>query len=471
VLRAERRRRADLVAAALIVLVVALAAGLVVWTSQAAHTTLRTATGPAPVVPPEPATPPAALSEIWRAPSGATVRPVVAGTTVVTGDGTDVVGRNPLTGTQRWLYRRAVNLCTVGSGWGLAIAVYRRGAYCSEVTALHADTGVRGPQRNSDVPPGTQLLSDGNQVTATGANHLETWRSDLVKTLDYGLLRTQLEPDTQPRPDCRHTSVAVASGVVGVVERCPKEPTDRLTVLRPDDADSETPDEQFSVLLPGSGARLVALTADREAVLLSGPERLSIRDSNGAEVASYPLAAIHPVPGTPAHPAPGRLSPASRPAAFLRSSPPAAAHPAARPGPAGPSGQPGPSRPVPRSGPISPSAGQAGPAVPAPPAGGVEATSSVDGVVLWWTGSSTIALSADDLHPLWVLQGTLGPGTSWAGRAVMPAPGAEMVLNPATGAVERVIPVRRADERGPVMTAALGPVLLEQRGPTLVALR
>jgi hypothetical protein len=37
--------------------------------------------------------------------------------------------------------------------------------------------------------------------------------------------------------------------------------------------------------------------------------------------------------------------------------------------------------------------------------------------------------------------------------------------------VLRTVAVNRGDYQGPVALAALGPVLLEQRGPTVVALR
>src|SRR5262249_32948015 len=163
------------------------------------------------------------------------------------------------------------------------IAVYRNGAYCSEVTSLLPGTGERGPQRNSDVPPGTQLVFDGaGLVTATGSSHLEAWRSDLVKTLEYGVLRAAGQPDSQPRPTCVHASVAVAAGRLGVLERCPGEPGDRLTALRPDESESERPEQDFSTALPGTGSRLIAMTSDLAAVVLTNPTRLSIRGMDGA---------------------------------------------------------------------------------------------------------------------------------------------------------------------------------------------
>jgi hypothetical protein len=325
--------------------------------------------------------------------------PVVAGPTVVTGDGSTVVGRDPVSGVQRWLYRRDLPLCTVGSGWDMALAVYRRGRYCGEVTALLGSSGARGPQRNSDVPWGTSLLDDGDLITATGSNYVETWRSDLVKTLGYGDPRALLEPGSQPRPDCAHTSVAVATGRVGVLERCPKDSGDRLTMLRPDSANSDRPDQIFSVVLPTRGARIVAVSSTRAAVLFPSPPRLSIRDAHGNEVASYPMPSVAD---------PLRL-----------------------------------------------------PSVP---------TVDTPDKTLWWTGSSTVALDDDDLHPVWTLPGTLGPGTLFAGKALIPAPNAELVVDSGNGTVLRSITVSRKTYEGPVVTSTCGSTLLEQRGPVVVAL-
>lgn len=406
-LRAERRRRGDLVAAAVLVAVVLLGAGLIALLAPVSHTTSITAVPPLQAHA-DPPTVPATLTEAWRAPSAATSVPVAVGPAAVTGDGESVIGRDPLTGVEHWSYRRDLPLCTVGSAWNMALAVYRNGEYCSEVTALQPDTGARGPQRNSDVRPDTRLLYDGYLVTATGPDHLETWRSDLVKTQEYGALRADLQPDTQPRPQCRHTSVAVTSGRVAVIERCPEEAGDRLTVLHPDGDESEKPVQEFSTVLQSAGTRVVTVTSSdsgaREAILMPNPPRLSIRGAGGAETAGYPLA----------------LQPDD-----LAGDPP----------------------------------------------GEVVSTSSVPGAVLWWTGSSTIALDATDLHPLWTLPGALGPGTVMAGATVIPVLNAELVVNPTNGMVLRTIPVDRGTYQGSVNTAALGPVLLEQRGPTLVALR
>ena len=226
--RPEQRRRSDVVVAvALAVLVVG--AAVVLWTtSDAAHTASRPAVEP--VVAPPPATQlPVAVTEAWRAPSGATVAPVVAGPAVVTADGGRVVGRDARSGEERWSYERDRPLCTVAAGFpraddgqGRVLALYTEGSdWCSELTALRPDTGARAGASNPDVRPGTRLLASDSSVVATGADYLEVMRSDLVKTLEYGAVPSPVQVGRQPRPGCTHASTAIGAGRLGLVERCP----------------------------------------------------------------------------------------------------------------------------------------------------------------------------------------------------------------------------------------------------------
>ncbi|NMH97161.1 hypothetical protein [Pseudonocardia acidicola] len=401
----ERRRRGDIVAAAVLVVVLFAAAALYWLHSAAANT--ESVTDPAmsgAAAPPAPAAVPDGFVEAWRAPSAATPVPVVAGPGVVTGDGSAVVGRDAETGRQRWSYTRDLPLCTVGEGFGRALALYQNGQYCSELTALDAATGARGPQRNSDVRPGTRLLTNGTLVAATGTDYLEVWRSDLVKTLEYGEIRAPEQPGQQPRTGCTYGSFAMTTGRLGVIERCPGDSTDRLTVLKPDGAgDSSKPQEEFSVLLPAAGAQLIALSADRAVVALPEPARLQILDRSGTQVG---------------------LIPSDVPATDLAAAPP----------------------------------------------GGVARVSADARRVYWWTGSRTVALDRADLVPLWTLAGTLGPGTSYAGQLLLPVRGGLLQVDPTRGTVVRTIPVDRSGWTGPVALATQGSVLLEQRGPELVAL-
>ena len=404
----ERRRRSDVVIGVGIGLAVVLVAALM-W-ATAPHTGTVSTPAAAPVAdPPEAAAVPGGFVEAWRAPSAASPVPVVSGPVVVTGDGETVDGRDAATGEVRWNYRRDIPLCAVGAGFpdhddGRALALYRTGDWCSEMTSLNPGTGTRDRQRNLDVHPGTRLLEGGSLVTATGPTFLEVFRSDLVKTVEYGDVPTPRQVGRQPRPACTSTGFAATAGRVAVLQRCPDEQTDRLTVLDPDGAEADKPQEEFSVPLSMVGGTLVAVSEDRVAVAMPDPPRLELFDRSGARVAQVGL---------------------DVPAADL-----------ARPS-----------------------------------ADGVASVSDDGDRVYWWTGTRTVALDGLDLTPVWTLPDTLGPGTEYAGRLLMPVPDGVALVDTGAGRVERMLPVPRTDPRAPVTSAVLGDTLLEQRGPDLVALR
>lgn len=411
--RPERLRRVD-VAVALALAVALIVAAVLLWrASPAAGTADRVAEQPIAAAP-RATRIPAAFTEAWRAPSAATVAPVVAGPAVVTADGGTVSGRDPQAGTVAWSYTRDEPLCTAAAAFpgaddrrGRVLALFEGSTgFCSEMTALHPDTGARAAARNPDVVPGTELVADDTFVVATGERYLEVERSDLVKTLEYGAVIAPAQPDRQPRAGCAYASTVLAARRLGVLERCPDETTDRLTVLSPDPEDAEKPEEEFSVLLPVEGATVVALSAERVAVALPNPPRLQLLDKAGKEVATVPL---------------------DVPEADLATDPP----------------------------------------------GGVPETTTgpgSDGTVYWWTGSRTIALDPVELTPRWTLPDTLGPAQPYGDGLLVPVRDGLLDVDAGTGSALRTIPVGRDDPAAPVRLAAAGQVLLEQRGSEVVAL-
>lgn len=441
--RSRFRRKRDVAFVALIA-VVALAVGVLVWeSSDIRATTSQTYSGVA-TQPALPETFPPSLGEAWRARSAATPEPVTTRTTLVTGDGGDVVGRDPLTGDVRWKYSRDQPLCTVSSAWSMAIAVYskssnllpagdpRKSGGCSEVTSFDPSTGERGKphepdehrdkpfsgQRNSDAELGTRLLFDGSYVTTTGGELITTWRSDLVQTMEYGKVPALVNPNKQPRTGCDYGSIAVVQARIAVVERCPQDATDRLTVYQATgNDDSEKPEVVFSVVLGREGARVVAMSdecridAEDEddaqlctAVVVPDPARLVVLDEKGERVATHPLSL-----------APGDLDD--------------------------------------------------------DPVGHTVATTRTPGAVYWFTGSRTIALSLTELSPLWTVENAMGSGTPFAGQMLVPVTNGLAVLGPTDGKPVGTIPIDRGDYTGLVTMSTLGPMVYEQRGDTLVALR
>lgn len=288
----ERRTRGDVLAAVAIAAVIAVVAALVWWTSDARATISEPAAAAIPD--PEPASQvPAALRELWSAPSPKTRLPVVVGGAVVTGDGSTVLGRNPATGDTVWTYARDVELCGVTSVYHYAVAVYPDSRGCGQVSTINGRTGKRGNARTSYADREVTLSSDGTTVLSAGDTRLEMWRSDMVRMLSYGALDARVKPDVPAPPLCRFTSAAASSSAVSVLEACPNESELRLTLLRP--SDEEDMPQIKIVELPGvaadSDARVIAVSETTTAVYLPTPKpTVNIVDETGTTVASTLMA-------------------------------------------------------------------------------------------------------------------------------------------------------------------------------------
>ncbi|MCP9623394.1 PQQ-binding-like beta-propeller repeat protein [Nocardia otitidiscaviarum] len=295
----ERRTRADIVIAAAIAALVAIAAVVVWWTSDARSTESVTADRTL-TAPPTPDRLPSDLRELWRAPDGAAQRALTVGGVAVTADGSTVTGRDPRTGEQVWMYRRDLPLCGVESQFGMVVATYRDDRGCSQTTQLYGETGARQTARSSYMDDRVELTVDGTHVLALGPRRLEMWRSDLVRTLEYGYVDAPVNPNTQPRSGCRFLSAASSSKNLAVLERCPDEDADRLTVQNSAPKDATVPDVHSSHVLTAPGgadenARVLAVSDSRVALYLprsgSSEPRLALYDISGNPVANYPLPA------------------------------------------------------------------------------------------------------------------------------------------------------------------------------------
>jgi hypothetical protein len=284
----ERRTKGDMVAAAAIAAVIVIVAALIWWTSDARATVSRPAAAPAPTLP-SAKTVPTSLRQLWTATSPKTTAPVVVGGNVVTGDGREVDGRDPATGSIRWSYARDLDLCGVTYVYNYAVAVYPDVRGCGQVSTIDAKTGERGPSRTAYADPEVKLSSDGTVVLSAGDSRLEMWRSDMVRMLSYGSLDARIKPGVPASPVCRLVDAQASSTAVSVLEACPKQTDLRLTLLRPAD-EEDTPNTKF-VPQPGvaadSGARVVAVSDTTTAVYVPTPKpTLNIVDETGATTAS-----------------------------------------------------------------------------------------------------------------------------------------------------------------------------------------
>ncbi|GGN76664.1 Rv3212 family protein [Nocardia rhizosphaerihabitans] len=407
----ERRTRADIFAAVAIAVTLVVAA-IVVWArADVTGTDSVTASSPAPTV--TAATQlPATLGELWHAADGASSRALTSGNVAVTGDDGTVSGRDPVTGKQLWWYRRDMPLCAVESQFGAVIATYRDQRGCSQTTMLEADTGERRVARSSYMDNEIRVSGDSTYLLALGPDRLEMWRSDLVRTLEYGYVDAPVNPNTQPRTGCTLHSAASSSSRLAVLERCPADPSARLTVLNPAPKESTNPEEHGSRVLTAPGAdspevRVIAVSDTKIAVYypptpatatgLAQPARIAVHDGTGNETAVYPLAA----------PWNERTTTVTR----------------------------------------------------------------LGSAIYVFTGDSLIALSAGALQPGWTVRGALGTPALMAGRLLVPVADGLLAVDTANGETVARIPIQRTDYRGDtISTAVLGSTVFERRGGQLYAL-
>ncbi|MUL46904.1 hypothetical protein FZI85_15965 [Mycobacterium sp. CBMA293] len=293
----ERRTKADLIAAAAIVAVVAVGAALIWWNSDARATVSRPADHPIPALH-NAKTVPTSLHELWTAASRKTTEPVVVGGGVVTGDGDQMQGRDPATGNTLWSFSRGSDLCGVTSVYQFAVAVYPDARGCGQVSAVDASTGRRGPARSSLADAEVKLSTDGTTILSYGDSRLEQWRSDLVRMISYGYLDAPVKPGVPASPLCRLMSASASPSSVAVMEACPKQGDMRLTLLKA--AKEEDQPDVKRVSLPGvsvdSDAQVIAVSETKAAVYVPTPQPcVNIIDETGSTIASTLL----PHPATP----------------------------------------------------------------------------------------------------------------------------------------------------------------------------
>lgn len=404
--RPERRTRGDVIAALAIAAVVILAAGVIWWTSDA-RATISRAADDVSTAPAAATAVPSALRELWTAASPHTTVPVIAAGTVVTGDGSTMDGRDPATGTVRWTYARDRELCGVTWVYNYAVAVYPDDRGCGQVSTVDASTGERGPARSGAASPHVDLSADGTTVLSVGGSRLELWRSDMVRVIGFGEVDARTKPvHVGTGNGCALLSAASSTDAVSVLRFCPGETDLKLSLVRASDEDDEP--EVRDVAEPG-------VLAD------SGAQVLAVSGSATAAYIPVPEPHVQVVDDT-----------GNEIGNYPLPEPPSAAF----------------------------------------PEGSVSKTGDL---ITWWTGDSVMVFSSTNIEYRYTIERSgpvvpLGPGVMMAEKLLVPVTGGLAVIDPATGARERVIPVDRAPADTAIVPAVVGDTILEQRGRTLVAL-
>ncbi|SIS05438.1 Rv3212 family protein [Williamsia sterculiae] len=408
----ERRTRVDLLVAAVITLVVAVAALLIWRSSDVEHTSVTPAAATIPTVGPA-SGPATAMRVAWSAPSGATTTPLVTDEVVVTAHGGSLVGHDPTSGRQLWNYTRDLPLCgatvLTSAPDDLVVGAYRNSRGCGEVSTVKSSTGTRGPNRSSDDDDAVQLSSDSDFVVAQGRTRLESWGSSMVRGVEYGRVDAPVKPATQPRSGCTLYDSGVGDNRIAIIERCAGDAGYRLTVISTTQDKDEKVDEKGSQIITAAG--------------VEPPRIAAVGDS---EVAVYQGAP--PAAGGPQTPViklySSEVVQTASNVVLGRATAPQGSHPV-------------------RSG----------------------------GIITFWTGKSTVVLDGVTLRPVFQVPETLGPGVAVGEDLLVPGRSGIGVYRIAGGSQVRTIPVTRDGYRGgEVGLGAIGSTVLEQYDGTVRAL-
>ena len=428
-IRAERKRPADRIAAAVIGAVTVAALGGTWFLSDARQTQHHSASAEiAPLSTPQQA--PDQVQEVWRAPTlnrGTNQRPLVVDGAVVTETehGISVLAAD--TGVEAWNYSRQRELCGTAAAWNKVVTVFRGPAGCGDVVSFDHATGKYEGTRSAVSSENVSVISSNSRIGTVSDQRLELWRSDLVRTVEYGRVESPNEPKAQPRSGCRIHSALTRTDLLAVVDTCPSE-NGNVTSLRFSDTtpeDSRVPEEKASVDLGTEAAVLVAI-GQEAAVVYTGGDRPMLKAIGSDGTVLSETKTDH--------------SPAAD--EYLTKI----------------------------VGTDLPDRGPGQPKTPSQPAF-LPATADLPHHMTWFDGQRLRSFAPVRLQPSFVVDNALGPGAFMGSEIIIPVPDGLLIADKTSGKTKRTIKLSRGDYRGPVSLAVAGSVIVEQRGAELVALR
>ena len=276
-----RRTRGDLIATGVIAGVSALLLGTAFFTAPARDAHLVSAEeeqqdyGQLAVVP-------KSFSEGFSLPdTSGRDQPLVASGMVITYNDNTLTATTP-EGETVWTYERPNELCLVDQAWGKVVATYRDNAGCGDVVAIDAKTGKYAGTRSAIAPDNVVRLTSNDRVGYASSERAEVWRSDLVRTVEYGHVEAKQEPDMQPN-ECTLTSALTRTELVAVTEICDDGAFLRLQEATPED--SRKPEVVADVEI-SPDAYLVSISQDAAAVYDPTTSEVRGYDKEGTNISS-----------------------------------------------------------------------------------------------------------------------------------------------------------------------------------------
>lgn len=216
---------------------------------------------------------PTELEEAWAAPSAdPSPRPIVSEGLVISADNTEdgslLTAREYHTGNVFWSYERDKQLCSLGQAWGKVVATYATGVGCGDVVTIDSKTGQYSDTRSAIASELTVPVSSNDRVGVVSQQRVELWRSDMVRTVEYGKVEAPQEADMQPHDDCTISSALTRTELLAVVDVCKDGTYLRLQKVTPED--SRKPEIIKEIKVP-DGAQVVSVGQEAAAIYVEDP--------------------------------------------------------------------------------------------------------------------------------------------------------------------------------------------------------
>lgn len=305
-----RDRPRDWRAAGIIALICVIMVGGAFATADIRESRLSQYAAPGEPIDSELPSPPQVLGEDFRLDNEQTsgnFRAVTAAGLLITYD-EHTITASTSAGDKAWTYTRDnVDLCSLGTAWDKVVATYRNGAGCGDVVAIAAATGEYADTRSAINSNEVAAISSNDRVGTVSPERVELWRSDLVRSVEYGDVEAPQEANMQAHADCTISSALTRTELLASTESCPSEPDStwlRMQKTTPEDA--RKPEIESDIKVDNPGARLVAVGQNAAAVFLPGPEpEIVAYNRSGVEVSrSAAQTSLHvdsaPAPFAPA---------------------------------------------------------------------------------------------------------------------------------------------------------------------------
>lgn len=313
-----RRTRGDLVATAVISAIAVFGVGTVWATSDTHHAQLdNTNVGEVPQQFAAPVGIADHLHPLWKMETAAlpgVVAPVTLRdqTLIVDNaeDGSSTIRAIDASGKERWNYQRSREVCSLAKAWDNFVVTYRGPNGCGDVLSFSPE-GRYTYSRSAIAPEIVAPLSSNDRVGIGGPGRVEIWRSDLVRTVEYGRVEAPQEASMQPAPTCIPNSALTRKELLAITETCADGAVWlRLTKATPEDSrkpeligqvelkkanDQPAPHGQEPAARRSDDPYLVAINAEGVSVMFpkgrhaKSPQPLTISYNNKGQELSHKL--------------------------------------------------------------------------------------------------------------------------------------------------------------------------------------